>query len=99
MAATRTTAPEHFASIGGSHTLAKAMHPNTAANFGLVSTFRHFNSSLKGIILLFEGCTKPVSADFHRTQPPDLMYRTAQSNKSKPFNGLSGTTLYRKVQV
>jgi len=56
MATTRAAAPEDFAPIGGGHTLAETVHAQATADLGLICTFRHFNSSLKGIILLFNKC-------------------------------------------
>jgi hypothetical protein len=42
---------EHFTSVGGFHAGTKAVHTQTAANFGLVGTLRHAtSSSLKKIL-------------------------------------------------
>ena len=64
MAATRATALEYLAAIGGGHALAETMHAHATTDFGLICTFRHFNSSLKGITLLFKYCSLHKSMNF-----------------------------------
>jgi hypothetical protein len=43
--------------------------------------------------------TKPGLATSTGNNCPDEADDAARNNKRKPFNGLSGTTLYRKVLV
>jgi len=53
VAATRATTPQNLTAIGGGHALAKTVHAHATADLGLICTLWHFNSSLKGIKLLF----------------------------------------------
>ena len=98
MATTRATTLQNLAPIGSGHTLAETVYAQATADLGLICSFRHFNSSLKGIILLFNN---------YQTGPAGLAgspcarkaHNAARNNIDKPFKGLSGTTLYRKVPV
>ena len=97
VAAARTTTLENLAPIGSGHTLAETVHAHATADPGLIRSFRHFNSSLKGIILLFNNCQaghKELCGEPCFDQAHD-----AAKIIKEPFKGLSGTTLYRKVPV